>query len=117
MQLFQVFPFSVKSIEIDTITFHTCLNVYQKQPPKVLYENRPATLLKKRLWHRCFHVNFAKFSRTSFLQNSSERLLLTYAKKIPSIFSLCVKSFNVLNTKLSCVFSNTSIKLSQVIPF
>ena len=24
----------------------------------------PATLLKKRLWHRCFPVNFAKFLRT-----------------------------------------------------
>ena len=31
---------------------------------------------KKRLWHRCFPVNFAKFLRTSFLQNTSERLLL-----------------------------------------
>ena len=28
---------------------------------------RPATLLKKRLWHRCFPVNFAKFLRTSYL--------------------------------------------------
>ena len=28
---------------------------------------RPATFLKKRLWHRCFLVNFAKFLRTSFL--------------------------------------------------
>ena len=28
---------------------------------------RPETLLKKRLWHRCFPVNFAKFLRTSFL--------------------------------------------------
>ena len=37
---------------------------------------RPATLLKKRLWHRCFLVNFAKFLRTPFLQNTSERLLL-----------------------------------------
>ena len=27
---------------------------------------RPATLLKKRLWHRCFLVNFAKFLRTPF---------------------------------------------------
>ena len=35
---------------------------------------RPATLLKKRLWNRCFPVNFAKFLRTSFLQNTSERL-------------------------------------------
>ena len=30
-----------------------------------------ATLLKKRPWHRCFHVNFAKFLRTPFLQNTS----------------------------------------------
>ena len=28
---------------------------------------RPATLLKKRLWHRCVPVNFAKFLRTPFL--------------------------------------------------
>ena len=28
---------------------------------------RPATLLKRRLWHRCFPVNFAKFLRTPFI--------------------------------------------------
>ena len=39
---------------------------------------RPATLLKKRLWHRCFPVNFAKFLRTPFLQNTSGRLLLYF---------------------------------------
>ena len=27
---------------------------------------RPATLLNKRLWHRCFPANFAKFLRTRF---------------------------------------------------
>ena len=27
---------------------------------------RPATLLKERLWHRCFPVNFVEFLRTSF---------------------------------------------------
>ena len=37
---------------------------------------RPATLLKKRLWYRCFPVNFTKFLSTPFLQNISERLLL-----------------------------------------
>ena len=35
-----------------------------------------ATLLKKRLWHRCFPVNFMKFLRKPFLQNTSGRLLL-----------------------------------------
>ena len=28
---------------------------------------RTLTLLKKRLWHRCFHVNFAKFLRMLLL--------------------------------------------------
>ena len=53
---------------------------------KHLYQNlflnkvaglRPATLLKKRFWHRCFPVNFTKFLRTPFLQNISRRLLLS----------------------------------------
>ena len=41
------------------------------------------TLLKKRLWHRFFPLNFAKFLRTPVLQNNSGRLLLllVYGKK------------------------------------
>ena len=39
---------------------------------------RPATLLKKRLWPRCFPVNFTKFLRTPFSQNTSGRLLLWF---------------------------------------
>ena len=31
---------------------------------------------KKRLWHRCFPVNSAKFLRTASLKNTSGRLLL-----------------------------------------
>ena len=37
---------------------------------------RPATLLKKSLWHRCFPVDFVKFLRTPFLKNTSGRLPL-----------------------------------------
>ena len=37
----------------------------------------PANLLKKRLWHRCLLVNFAKFPRTPFSQNTSGRLILS----------------------------------------
>ena len=35
---------------------------------KVFFKKRPqpATLLNKRLWHRCFLVNFAKFLRALF---------------------------------------------------
>ena len=44
---------------------------------------RSATLFKKSLWRRCFPVNFAKFFRTPFLQNTSERLLLTFRYNSP----------------------------------
>ena len=37
----------------------------------------PATLLKKRFWHRCFPVNVAKFlSKNNFFKNTSWQLLL-----------------------------------------
>ena len=37
---------------------------------------RSATLLKKRLWHRCFPVNFAEFLRTLFFTEHLRWLLL-----------------------------------------
>ena len=37
---------------------------------------RPATLLKERLRHTCFPVDFAEFLRTPFLQNAFGQLLL-----------------------------------------
>ena len=43
---------------------------------------RPATLLKKRLWHGCFSVNFAKFLRAPILQSTSGWLVLNQKKHI-----------------------------------
>ena len=59
---------------------------FAKFTGKHLYQNlflnkvqgfRPASLLKKRLWLRCFFLNFAKFLRTYLLQNISELVLLS----------------------------------------
>ena len=38
---------------------------------------RPSTLLKKRLQRKCFPVNFAKFTRTTFLKEHLWGLFLT----------------------------------------
>ena len=38
---------------------------------------RPATLLKKSLWYRCFPVNVGKFLRTSFFTEHLRWLLLS----------------------------------------
>ena len=39
------------------------LNIF-RTPFQLIF--RPGTLLKKRLWHRCFPVNYVKFLRASF---------------------------------------------------
>ena len=40
----------------------------QKQPPEVFLKkrSRPATLLKKRLWYRCFPLNFLRVFKNTF---------------------------------------------------
>ena len=75
------------------LLFLFCIISYlfnEKQPPQVFYKKvllkilqnsqkntcPRLSFLKKRPWHRCFPVNFAKFLRTPFLQNTSGRLRL-----------------------------------------
>ena len=50
---------------------HLCQNLFSNKVAA-----RPATSLKKRLWHRCFPVNFAKFLRTPFFIENLWWLLL-----------------------------------------
>ena len=83
----------------------------QKQPPKMSYKNscswkwrkihkkrlcwslffnkvarwRPATLFKKRLHHRSFPENYAKFLKTAFWQNTSWWMLLRVIEVIEII--------------------------------
>ena len=84
----------------------------QKQPPEVFYEKMSATLLKcLRLWHKRFPVNFAKFLRAPFLQNTSGRLLLmclwevvtSYCETLWSVsfVFLMIIVFNKKNTVVS----------------
>ena len=55
---------------------HLCQNLFFNKVAGQL-----ATLLKKRLWHSCFPVNFAEFLRTPFLTEHL-RWLLLYKKTI-----------------------------------
>ena len=64
---------SVKKVFLETLQNlqeNTCARI------SFLIKFRPATLLKKRLWHRCFRLNFAKFLRTPFLTEYLWSLLL-----------------------------------------
>ena len=59
---------------------------------------RPATLIKKRPWQRCFPVNFAKFLRTPFSQNSPWKLLL----RLLSFFFWCYEYISTSSFDNSC---------------
>ena len=73
----------------------------------LLFRLRPTTLLKKRLWHRCFPVNFAKFLRTPFLQNTSGRLLLNLTKARLDLLTKVSKYVNSLSN-VDFVYADTS---------
>ena len=56
-------------VYLEAVTQRCYVNKVLKKTRKNSQENnlRPATLLKKRLWHGCFPVNFLKFLGTRFL--------------------------------------------------
>ena len=95
---------------------HTCfvrkgaLKNFTKFPGKHLCQSlffnkvaglSPATLLKKRLWHKCFPVNFVKFLTTPFLQNTSKRLLLLRFISIVGVFYIVYRSLWLRRSKVS----------------
>ena len=72
---------------------------------------------KKRLWHRCFPIKFAKFLRKPFLQNTSGRLLLFrvnrvsdyYAKSIYiKVFPWTIVLWMLVPSKILTISENTS---------
>ena len=63
--------------------------IFRKTPVRVSFLNkvaglRRATLLKKRLWHRCFPVNFAKFVATPFYRTPLDDC---FCKPLPANFT------------------------------
>ena len=69
---------------------NSCVGVFFYLGWQVL---RPATLLRKRLWHRCSPLNFAEFLRIPLLQNASGQLL-------PFMTYVFLRTFSKLSGKL-----------------
>ena len=73
------FEFSIsRSSRLQTFFKTGVLKNFAKFTGKHLCQNQPATLLKNRLWHSCFPVNFAKFLRTPFFTEQLRWLLLNH---------------------------------------
>ena len=71
-----------------------CKYAFRSSVPKVSQSSQPATLLKKKLWHRCFPVNITKFLRTPFLTEHLRWLLLCFVTGMFSEVTL-IRAFSV----------------------
>ena len=66
---------------------HLCMSLFVNKVAGL----RHSILIKKRLWHRCFLVNFVKLLRTHYLQNTSGWLLLT----VTTVFVIMFRNFTM----------------------
>ena len=64
---------------------------------------RLATLLKKRLWHRCFPVNIVEFLRTTFYLDNLWWLLLFMIFSVLVLFVIGI-SLSILSNKTFLTF-------------
>ena len=71
---------------------------------------RSATLLKKRLWHRCFPVNFAKVLRTPFLTEQDRWLLVEKEQK----WIICRKSITKIGLLVNLRWQLQNGKTSHI---
>ena len=84
------------------------LKNFTKFTAKHLYQN--LFLIKKRLWHRCFSVNFAKYLTTPFVKITSARQLLSFnllgEKSLLTSFYSTLLSGNIYFTNNQQVVGN-----------
>ena len=73
-------------------------------------------LLKKSLWHWCFPVNFAKFLRTPFLQNTSRRLLLKLKGHLVTVGIQNI-FYSVIHQLFTSVIRSLNVSLSAYLLF
>ena len=59
---------------------HLCQGLLMSGP-------KACNFIKKRLWHRCFPVNFVKFLRIPFLQKTPGQLLLFRVNRVNDYYA------------------------------
>ena len=81
-----MFRISHRRYSVKKVFFKISQNSQENTCARVSFFKKVACLraatIKKRFWHRCFPVNFAKCLRTPFLQNISGQLLLHVLKNM-----------------------------------
>ena len=82
-----------------------CLSLFLNK----VVDRRPTTVIKKRLWHRCFPVIFLKYLRTRFLKYTVRRMLLSKLSILlqQETLAISVDGSGIQGTKLQ-ILSQTS---------
>ena len=95
-----------------TINSHT----YSEKEFRRWRSSRPqaCNLLKGRLWHRCFPVNFAKFLRTPFLIKHLRWLLLTLILINPFYATSLFRLFHSSEKPLAFCFQGVQKEISDM---
>ena len=91
----------IEKLKVYIIRFYDISKTYSVQ-----FGLRPATLLKKRFWHRCFPVNFAKFLRTPTFTEHLRWLLLN----IVEVWNSKSELIKTLLHKISVTERNTAFR-------
>ena len=103
---------SVRKVVLGNFTKFTGKHLFQSIFFNKVAGLRPATLLKKRLWHRCFPVNFVEFLRTPFLQNTPKRLFLNHVGSLTTI-SHCAPFFSNIPNRKTNTFEYDRLKFNH----
>ena len=102
-----VFPTETKAVVQSCSVKKGVLENFSKFTGKHLCQ-RPAILFKKVLWHRCFPVNFKKFSRTPFFYRTP--LVAASVETYLCLFNLVL--CEILSLKFSTVSANILIPMT-----
>ena len=78
---------------------------------QILFCLQTSNFIKKRLQHRCFHVNIAKFIRTPILKNICEWLLLSKGQIRTDPYFFCMHSLKIFSLTSIHIF-NLSLSLN-----
>ena len=80
------FKYSINKTAPSGLTLNNIACTLPEQSSGGVLQKRCSTLLKKRPWHRCFAVNFAKFLRTPFFIELLRWLFLKHLKTFAITF-------------------------------
>ena len=104
-----------KNVYIDKLD--DTVNKYNNTYHSTIKMPKPATLLKKRLCHRCFPVNFEKFLRTPFFTEHLRWLLLTNASLNSKINEVKDEIPNITNLATTTALTAVENKIPNVSNF